>query len=205
MYKSILTILISLGSIICYAQTTQIKYYNNEWLQKEVSAEKAKFLKTVTNNADGTITTEIKNIKKNEVIRSETYKGEEPYGIWIYETGKGTSSLDFNFPLNYTGEKCNDSIGVAIKDYFKDDDSLGYKAPKIWGAETSFFQYIAHTIVFPDRAKEENIQGRVYVSLTITKEGVIENVYVKKGTNILLDKEAVRVFEAVKIIEPANA
>jgi hypothetical protein len=81
MKKSILTILILVFTTIYYGQTTQTKYFNNEWLGKEVSQDKAKFSQTIIQNADGTVTTEIKDLKKDEIIRSETFKGNEPYGI----------------------------------------------------------------------------------------------------------------------------
>ncbi|MBA3901571.1 MAG: TonB family protein, partial [Bacteroidetes bacterium] len=42
-------------------------------------------------------------------------------------------------------------------------------------------------MIYPNLAKENGIQGTVYLMLTLTKEGTIENIVVKRGTNVLLD------------------
>ncbi len=203
MNKIIVTLLIVAVTKICSAQTTQTIYYNNRWFEKEVSAGKGKFSKTITKNADETVTIEVKNIKKNKIEYSETYKGAEPYGIWIYQTSKGTSQLEYNFPLTYAGKECKDSIPSVIMDsYFEDNDTIGYKAPKLAAGETSIYQSIADNLVYPTLPKEEGIQGKVYVVFTITKDGSIENVYIKKGVNVFLDKEALRVIRLLRFSTP---
>lgn len=203
MYRTTFVILILTFTKICFGQTTQTKYFNNQWLEKEVLVEKAKFLETITKNEDGSVTTEVKNIKKNEIVRSETYKGDEPYGVWVYQSGKETTKLDYNFQLKYANEKCTDSISsVKISNYFQDNDSLGYKAPKISSGESNIYQYIIHNINFPPRAREEGIQGKVYVVFTFNKDGSTDNFYIEKGTNILLDKEAVRILKQLKFSSP---
>jgi TonB family protein len=202
MNKTITTILILALATICNGQTSQTKYFNSEWLGKEVSQEKAKFSQTIIQNADGTITTEVKEIKKNEIVSSETYKGNEPFGIWKFRYDKDYKTIDYNFPLIYSTEKCNDSLPIFTSDYFEDNDSLVYKAPKISTGELTIYQFIGKNIIFPSRAKDEGIQGTVYIQLTLTKEGTFENIVVKRGTNILLDKEAVRVLRQLKFSSP---
>ena len=198
MNRTTLTFLILAFTTICYGQIAQTKYFNSEWLGKEVSQDKAKFSQSIIQNADTTITTEIKDLKKNEIVRSETFKGNEPFGIWKFRYGKDYKTIDFNFPLIYSNEKCNDSLPIITNDYFKDNDSLGYKAPIISTGELTIYQYIGKNIIYPSRAKEEGIQGTVYLQLTLTKDGTFENIVVKRGTNILLDKEAVRVLRQLK-------
>jgi TonB family protein len=201
MNKSILTILILAFTTICFGQTTQTKYFNSEWLGKEVAQDKAKFSQTIIQNADGTVTTEITDIKKSEIVRSETFKGNEPYGIWKLRYGKDYKTIDYNFPLIYSDEKCNDSLPIKTNDFFQDNDSLNYKAPKISTGELTIYQFIGKNVIYPTRAKE-GIQGTVYLQLTLTKEGTFENIVVKRGTNILLDKEAVRVLRQLKFSSP---
>lgn len=202
MKKSTLTILILALTTICYGQTTETKYFNSEWLGKEISQDKAKFSQTIIQNSDGTVTTEIKDLKKDEIVRSETFKGNEPYGIWKFRYGKDYKTIDYNFPLIYSNEKCNDSLPISTSDFFQDNDSLAYKAPKISTGELTIYQFIGKNIIYPSRAKEEGIQGTVYVQLTLTKEGTFENIVVKRGTNILLDKEAVRILRQLKFSSP---
>ena len=79
--SSFISLLFVMHSVFIHAQSEEVKYFSNEQLTKETAKEKAKFSQTVIQNADGSVTTEEKNLKKDEVIRSETWKGKEPFGI----------------------------------------------------------------------------------------------------------------------------
>jgi TonB family protein len=203
MVKEILTIILLTISVICNAQTTSTEYFSDQYLRKAASQEKAKYSETVTQNPDGSLTRSVKNIKKEEVISSETYKNNEQVGTWIYLSGSGPKSLDYSFPLIYSGEKCNESgAGVKIKNHFVDDNSIGYRAPTISTGEKTAYQFVGKNIIYPSRALRDNIQGIVDLVFTITKDGVIENIYVQRGINTLLDKEAVRVVKKMKFSTP---
>ena len=199
MLKTTFTIFVFAMAIICNGQSSETKYFNNVDLEKEVSNEKAKYSQIIIQNSDGTVTTEVYDLRKNALSNSQTFKGEEPYGIWKFNTGR---TLDYNFPLIYSDQKCNDSIPLKIYDYFQDNDSLGYKAPKPMTGDLTIYQYLAKNIIYLSRAKDEGIQGTVYLRFIITKEGAIENVVVFRGANILLDKESVRVIRELKFSTP---
>lgn len=193
MKKIILIILITTLSTVCNGQTVETKYYGKN-LKKEVPQEKAKFSQTTIQNSDGTVTTEVKDFRTNRTIKKETYKGNEPYGIWT----NGGFLVDYNFPLIYSDEKCADSIPIKVLDYFKDNDSLNYKAPEVDTDGLLFYQFLAKNIRYPEYAIENNIQGKVYLTVTLTKEGKIGEVVVFRGTNVWLDKEAVRVMRKMQ-------
>ncbi len=196
------TIILLVCAIICKSQTIQTKYYNNEWLEKEVNIEKAKFSKTISENPDGTVTTEVFKLKNNEKLRSETFKGEEPFGVWFYSANYLPAKLDYNFPLIYENDSCIKSL-PKIKDYFEDDATINYKAPG-FSKNQNFYQYLGESIRYPNGAKDNGIQGTVYLIFNITKGGNVENVRVKKGINILLDKEAIRVIREMKFSKSAT-
>jgi TonB family protein len=184
--------------------TSETKYFNDKYSSKEVPKEKAKYSQTITTNADSSITTEIRKIKTNEIITSQTYKGEEPFGTWKFVTSEGIEELDYNFRMNYSNTSCKDSISRGlIKDYFEDNDSLGYKAPKIANGDTSIYDALSRIVVYPQDAKERGISGTVYLNFNITKDGKIENISVSKSSNIYLDKETVRIFRTLKFSSPA--
>lgn len=197
MYKFLPTI-IALGiATIGYCQTSQTKYFNNSYLQKETTQHKGKFSQTTIKNPDGSVTTEVKDIKKDEIISSETYKEDEPSGIWNYKRRNIPEPLDYSFDLVYTDQTCIDTI-AGLQDVFKDNDSLKYIAPKIQTEEPTVFDFIAKHIYYPSSAIENGLQGKVYLTFTITSKGEIENIVVKNGANIVLDKEAVRVMRKLK-------
>jgi TonB family protein len=202
MNKTTLTFLIFVFATICMGQTTETKYYTSESLEKEVSREKAKFSQTIIKNEDGSVTTQISDLKKDHIVSSETFVGNEPYGIWKVRYGKSFTTLDYNFPLIYSNEKCADNSTVYNGDIFQDNDSLKYKAPKIASGEQHIFQFVARELVYPMSAIEENIQGKVYLQFDVSKEGNVENIVVFKGANMLIDKEAVRVLRQLKFSSP---
>ena len=148
MHKIVLTALFWAMATICSGQTMQIKYFNNRWLEKEVPEKKAGFSQTTIYHADSTVTREIKDLKKDEIVSRKTFKENEPYGVWTGSFGKGVSTLDYNFPLVYADEKC-DTVPFKTNDYFRDNDSLGYKAPVMMDGESTVYQFISRNIIYP--------------------------------------------------------
>ncbi len=53
--------------------------------------------------------------------------------------------------------------------------------------------YISKNVKYPLKAEENGIQGRVIVTLIITKEGKVTNPKIVKSVDPSLDKEALRV------------
>lgn len=201
MYKLILLFLFLALAFSAQGQTSKTSYFTSQWLTKEVTKSKARFSQTITHNTDSTTTIEIKDLTKDLIIRSETYKGKEPYGIWKNSSVRGASHLNYNFPLIYSVGKC-DSIPIITANYFQDNDSIGYKAPKIKSGEFSISQFVNKKIIYPARAMDENIQGIVDVLFTLTQEGSVENVIVTRGVHSIIDKEAVRVLKQLKFVSP---
>lgn len=186
---------------IGYSQVIQTRYFNNSYLQREVPEPRAKFAQTAIRNPDGSVTTEVKDIRKNQVISTETFKGDEPAGIWKYKRRNIPRDLNYSFDLVYSDRSCTDSI-AGLKDYWEDNDTFIYQAPKISGSEQTLTRLIEKNIIYPDAAREGGIQGRVLMTLTIGANGNIENIVVKQGVNVLLDKEAVRVMRLLKLSSP---
>ncbi len=201
MNKSQLTTLLVFISSLCFSQTSETKYYNQR--MEEVSPEKAKFSKTITQGNDGSITTSTTDIKKNLITSSQTLIGEEPFGVWVYQRAKGTGELDYNFKLNYSIEVCSNEGDLAkLKNYFNDNDVPGYKSPILASGHKSIYESIGQNIIYPSKARRLDIQGMVMTSFIITKEGKIENIVVNKGVDLVIDKEAVRVLRAIKFSSP---
>jgi TonB family protein len=181
------------------AQTSETRYYKSMSMDEEVPQEKAKYSKTITTNADGSITTERKNLKKNLIESRQVLKGDEPVGIWVYLTGRGPAEMNYDFTVEYSDQECPKNLN--IKNYFIDDLSIQYESPKLSTGE-QFYEFVGKNLVYPAKARRENIQGKVDLTFDLTKDGVIENIRVKKGVHIVLDKEAVRILKKIKLSSP---
>lgn len=76
--------------------------------------------------------------------------------------------------------------------------------PEFPGGQDSLYKFIGATILYPKEAKENSIEGKVYVNFTIEKDGSINEVKVIKGVHPLLDEEAVRVVESFPKWKPGK-
>jgi hypothetical protein len=65
MKKIALTTVVLTVALFCPGQTPGTKYYNNQYLEKEVPDKKAMFSQTITLNPDGSVTTIKKDLKNS--------------------------------------------------------------------------------------------------------------------------------------------
>lgn len=63
---------------------------------------------------------------------------------------------------------------------------------------------VGRNVVYPKKARQLNIQGKVYVSFIIEKDGYVSNVKVERSVDPELDAEAVRVIKMMPRMEPAK-
>lgn len=76
--------------------------------------------------------------------------------------------------------------------------------PEPPGGDAGLLSYIAENIVYPDVARENNIQGKVIVKFCVTSKGGIDMVSVLKGVDASLDEEAVRVVKTLPAFKPGK-
>jgi len=72
------------------------------------------------------------------------------------------------------------------------------------GGEAALLQWIAKNTEYPEIAKENQIQGRVFVGFVIGKDGSVTDVKILRGVDPYLDKEAKRVVEAMPNWKPGK-
>lgn len=74
-------------------------------------------------------------------------------------------------------------------------------APEVWpefiGGTAKLFEYLSKNLKYPELAKSTGISGKVFIQFVVDKNGKIKDVQVLQGINPLLDKEALRVVEAM--------
>ncbi|MFB6341537.1 TonB family protein [Saccharicrinis sp. FJH62] len=76
------------------------------------------------------------------------------------------------------------------------------KMPQFPGGEAAMMKYLNQNIHYPDVAKKNGIQGRVYINFIVEEDGSLSNIEVKRGVDPSLDKEAVRVIKAMPNWKP---
>lgn len=69
--------------------------------------------------------------------------------------------------------------------------------PLFPGGEQALRQVISERITYPEDAKKEGIQGRVYITFVVDKNGSVRSARVARGVHPALDQEAIRVVESL--------
>jgi TonB family protein len=74
--------------------------------------------------------------------------------------------------------------------------------PEYPGGHEALFAYISENIKYPEKAKKEKIQGRVFVSFVVEKSGKVTNVSILRGIGGGCDEESLRVVSEMPIWKP---
>lgn len=73
------------------------------------------------------------------------------------------------------------------------------------GGMSALQQYIMENVKYPVEALEKGIQGRVYLSFVVEKDGTLTQIKVERGVSAELDSEAKRVVRAMPKWKPGEA
>jgi len=65
--------------------------------------------------------------------------------------------------------------------------------PSFPGGEAALYEYLARSLEYPNQAKEAGIQGRVFLTFVVERDGSITDVKVLRGIGGGCDEEAIRV------------
>ena len=67
--------------------------------------------------------------------------------------------------------------------------------PEFRGGESAYNTFIKRTLHYPLNARKKHIQGKVFLSFVIEKDGHVTNVQVVQGVSAELNSEAIRVIK----------
>lgn len=77
--------------------------------------------------------------------------------------------------------------------------------PEFPGGPDSLQSFLKKNLTYPDSAKYNRIQGRVYIGFLVDKKGRIKDEKVLSGVNELLNNEALRVVRLMPEWKPGTA
>lgn len=97
-----------------------------------------------------------------------------------------------------------DTVSVnGVKTYVYDLDQLDSQ-PDYPGGIRGIMMFLAQNLVYPAKAVEEGVQGRVLVSFVVTKDGKVADARVVRSVCPDLDAEALRVVRMIKGFTPGT-
>ena len=119
----------------------------------------------------------------------------------IVDNGKLVTD-SFFFPEDNTKDPIEYYTPIITPEVIPIDDEIPFhiveKAPQFQESEdlAVFSKWVFSNLVYPESAKETNLQGRITVGFTIDAEGNVTNVKVLRGIHASLDDEVVRVISS---------
>lgn len=139
----------------------------------------------------------------------EQYSADIKYEMIIDEEGKIESLRDIEVRNEVANKVAPDSAllntelieaspAVAAQDADSKvyDMNLVESAPEFNGGQRELNKYISNNIKYPAAARQNNIQGKVYLSFIVEKDGSINDIKVKQGIGSGCDEEAIRVLRS---------
>ncbi len=115
---------------------------------------------------------------------------------------KVSYTVPINFALNSDSKKeekqaSTEEAGNEV--FFVVEDM-----PDFPGGEEGLRKFIAASVKYPDDAVKEEIQGKVYVSFIVEKDGTVGEAKIARGVDPSLDKEALRVINSLPKWKPGK-
>ena len=179
-------------TVFYYEDGSYIKFESSE-AHDPITGEMRKTFKATTCKADGTPNPDV-----NFTIREIEKHGDtmmyriDPFVISAdkFDKIKITTDEDINVKVKH---QSNDSIFQVVEEM-----------PRFPGGEQALLDYVGKSIVYPEAAKEKEIQGRVFVGFVVEKDGSIGEVKLLRGIGGGCDEEAVRVIKSMPKWQPGK-
>jgi TonB family protein len=95
-------------------------------------------------------------------------------------------------------------INVESKPIFPGCEGLTTEDERFNCFNVKIRQFVGEEFEFPEKAKEMGIQGKIWVSFIIEKDGTVSNIIIERGVDKLLDEEAIRVMRKLPKFIPAR-
>ena len=171
---------------------------------------------TVIYNEDGSY---VKYVTSDD-IDPETGKLTPKMTITTHKAdGSSADYMNLNWDINdgvarYTDDDFSISADESLLIFLESLSTLGDKPendsiyqivdemPQYPGGEAAMMKFVANNVKYPQEAKDKEIDGRVFVSFVVEKDGSVSNVKVLRGIGGGCDEEAVRVVSSMPKWKP---
>jgi len=176
------------GALSIVALVTIFACENKETIEMEMNPEKSASLQVSIEDGKIKLTGDDIDIKKVEDILSagSIQVSKDSLGntyMWSEKTPKSA----------YARMEDIGQVFMIVEDM-----------PEFPGGDVALRKYIANSVKYPVLAQENGIQGKVYVTFVVGKDGYVKNASIARGVDPVLDKEALRVVNTLPMWKPGK-
>lgn len=93
---------------------------------------------------------------------------------------------------------------TALSWWNQEDPAVGFALAGYPGGFEAMADYIAKSVVYPEKAKEDGVQGKVFVQFIVEKDGSVGEATVLRGISTECDEMALQVVKAMPNWKPAT-
>jgi TonB family protein len=98
--------------------------------------------------------------------------------------------------ISYLAKTTETGININSENTEKIYDFVSIeKQPEFPGGITQFYKYLGGSIKYPKVAQDNNVQGKVFLSFVVEKDGSLTDVQITRGLGSGTDEEAIRVLK----------
>jgi protein TonB len=76
--------------------------------------------------------------------------------------------------------------------------------PEYPGGRGAMYKYLGENIKYPEKARENKVEGTVYVNFVVQEDGSVASVSILRGVGSGLDEEALRVVRTMPNWKPGK-
>ena len=95
----------------------------------------------------------------------------------------------------FLGVICLNLQNAQAQDQGQDVSKTVEQMPTFPGGQDAYYKYISENIKYPKAAKEKGIEGKVFVSFIVDKDGSLDSFKVVRGIGGGCQEEALRVLK----------
>lgn len=111
------------------------------------------------------------------------------------------------FDTEMDQDKPLDFQPIVVDEEERDDTPVFYiveEMPEFPGGDAALTKYLGTSVKYPVIAQENGIQGKVFIQFVINTKGEVTNAAVLRGVDPSLDREALRVVQAMPKWKPGK-
>lgn len=196
--KKITHVKFFVGFILAASLVAVFACEQKESVQTEVTSNE----KSVTIIAEGhslQITGDAAGIEKlkRAISGSEDYELKSDSGTGQLILASKTNRVDEVVAVSLRSQEKSAQIQEEV--FFEVDEM-----PEFPGGQLELRKFIAQTIKYPVNAQKNGIQGKVFVSFVVNKDGSVSNAQITRGVDPSLNAEALRVVMSLPAFKPGK-
>jgi TonB family protein len=149
---------------------------------------------------DGIITKEINQIPPQDIERIDVLKDQSATAFYGNKAKNGVILITTKSKAYQYLDGDTQNVRPVSQDKVRNPEEM----PEFPGGEIGLSEFIKNRIVYPKRALEKGIMGKVYVDFIISKSGKVTDAKVARGVDPNLDKEALRVVNTMPLWRPGR-